>query len=90
MEFSPTIVEKLSEKAERHRTLSEQLADPDVASDHKRYTELLREQGQLDEASRLAGRLNGLIERSLIGSGRVDVVVTVDGIVANVVQINIL
>ncbi len=35
-------------------------------------------------------QLNVLIERSLIGSGLVDVVVTVDGIVANVVQINIL
>ena len=35
-------------------------------------------------------QLNVLIERSLEGSGFVDVVVTVDGITANVVQINIL
>ena len=43
-------------------------------------------------SSEFAGldQLNVLIERSLIGSGLVDVVVTVDGIVANVVQINIL
>ena len=35
-------------------------------------------------------QLNILLERALIGRGLVDVVVTVDGIVANVVQINIL
>ena len=42
-------------------------------------------------SSEFAGldQLNVLIERSLIGTGLVDVVVTVDGIVANVVQINI-
>ena len=35
-------------------------------------------------------QLNALIDRGLIGQGLVNVVVTVDGIVANVVQINIL
>ena len=35
-------------------------------------------------------QLNVLLERVLIGRGLVDVVVTIDGIVANVVQINIL
>jgi peptide chain release factor 1 len=63
MEFSPTIVEKLREKASRHRELSELLSDPEVAGDHRRFAELLREQGQLDEANRLAGEMDGLIER---------------------------
>ena len=53
MEFAPTVVAKLREMAELHRDLSRQLADPEVASDHRRYTELLREQGQLEEANRL-------------------------------------
>jgi len=63
MDFSPTIVEKLREKAARHQELSELLADPEIASDHKRYADLLREQGQLEEAARLAGEMNSLIGR---------------------------
>ena len=63
MDFSPTIVSKLREKAARHQEIAELLADPEVAGDHKRYTELLREQGLLDEASRLAGEMDALIER---------------------------
>ena len=35
-------------------------------------------------------QLNVLLERVLIGRGLVQVVVTVDGVVANVVEINIL
>ena len=35
-------------------------------------------------------QLNVLLERVLIGRGLVQVVVTVDGLVANVVEINIL
>ena len=35
-------------------------------------------------------QLNILLERALIGRGLVDVIVTIDGIVANIVQINIL
>jgi len=61
MEFSTTIVEKLKEKAIRHGELSELLADPDVAADHRRYTELLREQGLLAEATRLARELEELL-----------------------------
>ena len=58
MEFAPTVVAKLREMAELHRDLSRQLADPEVASDHRRYTELLREQGGLEEANRLSGELD--------------------------------
>ena len=63
MDFSPTIVEKLREKAARHLELSKQLADPEVAGDHKRFAELLKEQGQLEECSRLARELDVLIGR---------------------------
>jgi peptide chain release factor 1 len=63
MEFSPTIVAKLREWAERHQILGELLADPAVAGDHKRFAELLREQGQLEDSRRLAVELEALLER---------------------------
>ncbi len=63
MEFAPTVVAKLREMAALHRDLSRQLADPEVASDHRRYTELLREQGQLEEANRLSGELDRLLSQ---------------------------
>lgn len=63
MDFSPTIVEKLREKAARYDELSEELADPEVAADHKRFAELLKEQGQLEEAHRLAAELDALAAR---------------------------
>ncbi len=63
MDFSPTIVEKLREKAARRAELAELLADPEIAADHKRYADLLREQGQLDEAARLASEMEALLVR---------------------------
>ena len=63
MEFAPSIVAKLREKAARYRELSEQLNDPEVASDHKRFPDLLREQGVLSDAAELAGLMDALIER---------------------------
>ncbi len=63
MEFAPAIVEKLREMAERYAELSRQLEDPAIASDPKRFPELLREQGRLEEAKRLAGEMGDLIRR---------------------------
>jgi peptide chain release factor 1 len=63
MEFAPSIVGKLHEKAARYRELSEQLNDPEVATDHRRFPDLLREQGQLSDAAELAGLMDGLLSR---------------------------
>jgi len=63
MEFSSLVVSKLREKAGRYRELAEQLNDPDVASDHKRYTTLLREKGLLEETNRLSVEMDDLIGR---------------------------
>ncbi len=63
MVLAPAVVAKLRERAERHRSLGEQLADPSVAVDHRRSTEILREQGRLEEAVRLYARLEDLQRR---------------------------
>ena len=63
MDFAPQIVSKLREKALRYAELTTQLSDPDIAGDHQRYSELLREQGLLEGPKRLAGRMDELIER---------------------------
>ena len=63
MEFAPAIVQKLRERAGRYRELTEMLSDAEVASDPKRFPELSREQGQLEEAHRLAGELDDLLQR---------------------------
>jgi len=63
MEFAPAVVAKLREMAARHRELSERLADPEVAADHRRSAELRRELGGLESAARLSAELDGLIAR---------------------------
>jgi peptide chain release factor 1 len=63
LEFAPQIVAKLREKARRYAELTTQLSDPEIAGDHVRYTGLLREQGLLESANRLAARMGELIER---------------------------
>jgi len=63
LEFAPQIVAKLREKARRYAELTTQLSDPEIAGDHVRYTGLLREQGLLESANRLAARMSELIER---------------------------
>ncbi len=63
MVFAPAVVAKLRERADRYRSLTEQLADPAVASDHRRSTEMLREQGRLASVARLAERLEDLLEK---------------------------
>ena len=63
MDIAPAIVDKLREKVERHRELSRLIEDPEVASDPKRFPEILREKGRLDAASELAARLDSLLGR---------------------------
>ena len=54
MLLSPAVLAKLREKAARHRELTERLSEPEIAADHKRAVELIREQGRLSEVARLA------------------------------------
>jgi len=63
MPIAPPIVAKLRQKAERYRELGELIADPAVASDPKRFPDILRERGQLEDANRLAERLADLAHR---------------------------
>src|SRR5262245_13639913 len=57
MLFSPAVLAKLREKADRHRELTERLSEPEIAADHKQAVELIREQGRLGEVARLAAEL---------------------------------
>ena len=61
MEFAPAIVEKLRERAERFRELTELLGDQEVASDPKRLTEVLKERGPLEASAKLAERVDQVI-----------------------------
>ncbi|HEX6884384.1 MAG TPA: hypothetical protein VF530_13480, partial [Planctomycetota bacterium] len=54
MLLSPAVLAKLREKAARYRELTERLSEPEIAADHKRAVELIREQGRLSEVARLA------------------------------------
>ncbi|MEM7311329.1 MAG: peptide chain release factor 1 [Planctomycetota bacterium] len=62
MEFAPAIVDKLRERAKRYEEIGEQLLDPAVSSDPKRFPSLLREQGQLAASSELLARLDELVK----------------------------
>src|SRR5688572_13677478 len=57
MVLAPAVLAKLREKAERHRELTERLSEPEIAVDHKKAVELIREQGRLTEVARLFGEL---------------------------------
>ena len=63
MELAPAIVAKLREKAGRFRELGQLLADPAIATDPKRFPDLLREQGKLESANRLATAVDELLRR---------------------------
>src|SRR6185503_9122352 len=57
MLFAPAVLAKLREKADRYRELTERLSEPEIAADHKKAVELIREQGKLTEVARLQGVL---------------------------------
>jgi peptide chain release factor 1 len=61
MLLAPAVLAKLREKAARHRELTERLSEPEIAADHKKAVELIREQGRLGEVA----RLNLALERHL-------------------------
>jgi peptide chain release factor 1 len=60
MEFAPAIIDKLRERAARYRELTEEISTPAAASSSK-FSDLLREQGQLLAAAELCGRLEALL-----------------------------
>jgi len=60
VEFDPALVEKLRERAVRHGELTEQLADPQVASDPRRFPALLRERGSLERSAKMYEELVAL------------------------------
>ena len=51
------LLAKLKELAERHRTVEARLADPELASDHARLSQLAREHGRLARFAEAYGRL---------------------------------
>ena len=53
MDFAPAIIAKLEEQAKRHAELTELMSDPEVASDSKRFPEILKEHGRLTSAAEL-------------------------------------
>lgn len=53
----PTLVEKLGERAERYSELTRMIEDPEIASDAKRFPDLLREHGQLRPAADLYNKI---------------------------------
>jgi len=63
VEFHPGLVAKLRERADRHAELTEQLGDPEIASDPKRFTVLLRERGSLERSAQMFERLEVLVTR---------------------------
>lgn len=60
MDFHPDLVAKLRERAERHGELTEQLSDPEIASDPKRFPTILRERGSLEQSAQMFLRLQEL------------------------------
>jgi len=63
MATETVLIEKLAERSARFDVLSEELADPAVASDVKRFPGLLRERGTLEESWNLFQEWNGLVDR---------------------------
>jgi len=63
MLLAPAVVAKLREKADRYRELTERLSEPEIAADHKRAVQLIREQGRLSEVARLRERYELFLKR---------------------------
>ena len=63
MEFHPDLVAGLRARAERHAELTEELADPEVACDPRRFPALLRERGTLERSAQMYARLQELLQR---------------------------
>jgi peptide chain release factor 1 len=63
MQFAPTLVAKLKERADRFEELTELISTPEVATDGRRLPGLLQERGRLQASADLARRLSGLVQR---------------------------
>ncbi len=63
MDFHPDLVAKLRERAERFAELTEQLSDPEVASDPKQFPTILRERGSLEQSVKMFEDLAALQAR---------------------------
>jgi len=63
MQFAPTLVSKLEERARRFEELNELISTPEVATDGRRLPGLLQERGRLQASADLARRLVKLLER---------------------------
>ena len=63
MATETVLIEKLAERSARFDALSEELADPAIASDVKRFSGLLRERGTLEESWTLFKQWTGLVVR---------------------------
>jgi peptide chain release factor 1 len=63
MLLAPAVLAKLREKADRYAELTERLSEPEIAADHKKAVELIREQGQLAEVARLQGVVSAHLSR---------------------------
>jgi peptide chain release factor 1 len=57
MQFAPTLVTKLKERAGRFEELTELISTPEVATDGRRLPGLLQERGRLQASADLARRL---------------------------------
>jgi len=60
MEFAPAIIAKLRQQAERHAELTEMMSDPDIATDPKRFPDVLKERGRLTASFDLFARYEEL------------------------------
>jgi peptide chain release factor 1 len=63
MQFAPTLVSKLEERARRFEELTELISTPEVATDGRRLPGLLQERGRLQSTADLARRLAELRRR---------------------------
>ncbi len=63
MQFAPTLVSKLEERARRFEELTELISTPEVATDGRRLPGLLQERGRLQASAELARRLSELVHR---------------------------
>jgi peptide chain release factor 1 len=61
MPILEAIADKLRQKAARFAELTAEISRPEIASDPRRFPELLKERGQLETANELAGRLEKLL-----------------------------
>jgi peptide chain release factor 1 len=61
MQFNSSLVQKLSERSERHGELTELLNDPVIASDPKQFPEILRERGSLEKSAKMYAQYTTLL-----------------------------